>query len=149
MSSGARTERELRKSFIEWSNAGIRIPSSGSSTQLELPDVLGSVGGVLYACEVKYSSDDYARFTVQEVIDLLHFSYFWDAVPVLVCRYSHDTTLYGEVIMTEEEIPVNGDAASFSFKREERDQLNEMERLVKIPHQQTTRDLYGDPPKDE
>jgi len=133
--------------FIEWSNAGIRIPSSGSATQLELPDVLGFVDGVLFACEVKFTSNPYSRFDVQEAVDLIHFSYFWDAVPVFVSRFSQDTTLYGEACLSESEIPSESGAKSFSYHDEKRDEYRVMEELVHNPPPNTTRDVYDEPPK--
>lgn len=147
---GPTYERELRNNFFEkYNGASIRIPASGGATKLELPDIFGISNGVLYGIENKAVSRKYASFSVREVIDLIHFCYYWNAVPVLTIRFSHDTTFYGMVCLTEDDIPVRSkDVKSFSFKKPNRKQLRTIEEIVNNPPPHTTADLYDNPPKD-
>ena len=57
-SKGARRERELLSNLNERGYVGLRAPSSGSTTQRELPDIIAGKNGFSLAIEVKDSSKD-------------------------------------------------------------------------------------------
>lgn len=93
--NGSKYERQLRKWFFDNDGAAIRIPASGARTPNELPDIFGIMNDELWACELKYTSGDYARYTKEEINELKFFANLWNATPVLVARYSYDKTFYG------------------------------------------------------
>lgn len=118
VSDGSKYERELRDWFYKNDAVALRIPSSGSGTKRELPDVLGRVGGYDFAIELKYSGVDYARYSVQEANDLIDFAELWGAIPCFVARFSYDTDYY---VMTPATLPEQWeDKRTFSMPRKHR-----------------------------
>lgn len=73
-SKGARRERELLSELNKKGYVGLRAPSSGSTTQRELPDIIAGKGGDSLAIEVKASSKDKIYVDKTEINDLKIFS---------------------------------------------------------------------------
>lgn len=91
---GADIERELVNHLRRRGTPALRIPSSGSSTERELPDVLIRADGHILAAELKYTTTDTAVLHPDELAELQTFAKRWDAVPIAVARYSYDTTFH-------------------------------------------------------
>lgn len=128
---GDKYERQLRQFFFDQGGAAIRIPASGARTTDELPDIFGIMNDTLWACELKYTSEDFARFTKEEINELLYFANLWGAQPVLVCRYSYDKTFYGYPYQDMRNFAGWQDQKTVSFKRDEVDEmLDPMEEVI-------------------
>lgn len=94
MGRGADRERELRDELIGRGIGALRIPGSGGGTALDLPDLLVSGNPSLLALEVKYTTSERVYFTTDEIDALERFAELWGATPLLVSRFSRDTTWY-------------------------------------------------------
>lgn len=133
MSDGTAYEYELRDLFKnELGGGGIRVNSSGSGTKDDLPDILGTVDGVLYACELKYrgKGQNYARFKREETKDLLEFASTWNAEPCFVGRFWRDTDFYVRRHYQMAEIPELTEHDSFAIKRGNRDDYDTLTEVV-------------------
>ena len=92
---GAKYERELVNTLRAAGYGALRLPSSGSATEYELPDVLvgrpvevDSATGVvvrseLWAVELKSGKDTTLYVSKDEVADLATFAHEWGAKPLL------------------------------------------------------------------
>lgn len=86
---GDSREREMVNACLDRMHGAIRIPSSGSSTDADLPDVLASIDGALFAIEEKYRTANKRCYVgAEEAEALRRFASRWHAVPVLAVRYS-------------------------------------------------------------
>jgi Holliday junction resolvase len=88
-SKGAKGERELLDIFGEKGFVGLRAPSSGSTTQKELPDVLVGDGTCVLAIEVKRAGGDYQYIDEYEVDDLYYFAEAFGAEPYIGVRFDY------------------------------------------------------------
>lgn len=131
--TGTKYEYELRDKFREdWSGGGIRVNSSGSGTKNPLPDVLGIVDGVLYACELKYrgKSSPRANFKQQEAEDLIRFAAVWGAEPCFVARFYRDKNFYAKRYYQMAEIEKFEKYDSFSLSKHKKEQYGTLEELI-------------------
>lgn len=86
---GARGENELIKELDERGFACLRAPSSGSTTQRELPDVLAGNGSVFYAFEAKRASGDCVYLDKEEIDDLEFFAQRFGAEAIVAVRFDY------------------------------------------------------------
>jgi Holliday junction resolvase len=86
---GARRERELLSEISEYGYVGLRAPSSGSTTDRELPDVLAGKEGTSIAIEVKTSSKDVIYVDKTEIEDLQMFSEAFGAEYYLGVKFDY------------------------------------------------------------
>lgn len=84
---GARGERELLSLFGEEGFVGLRAPSSGSTTQRELPDILIGKSGYVLAIEAKRSGGKYQYLDESEIKDLYYFAEQFGAEPFIGVRF--------------------------------------------------------------
>lgn len=101
MTGGARYERELVNSLDAVGYSALRLPSSGSATARDLPDVLASTRVDLrgltveaattfsdaIAVEVKSTSETTAYADEAEIEALARFASEWGATPYLAGRF--------------------------------------------------------------
>lgn len=83
---GARGERELLEMFYEEGFVGLRAPSSGSTTDRELPDLLVGNSENFYAIEAKRKAEDKVYLPHDEVEDLAFFAEMFGAEPIVAYR---------------------------------------------------------------
>lgn len=95
-STGARYERELINIFDDAGYAALRVPSSGSATERELPDLHVGNGEHTLAIEAKYCSGDRVYLKPEKINGLCWFSDRYNSVPLVAGRWSQDTTWYFE-----------------------------------------------------
>lgn len=88
-SKGAKGERELIELFAKYDFVGLRAPSSGSTTQRELPDVLVGNGCCIFAIEAKRCGGDYKYIDEYEIDDLYYFSEAFGAEPYIGVRFDY------------------------------------------------------------
>lgn len=96
---GANYERELVRTLDALGFGALRLPSSGSATSRDLPDVLvgqptESGHASLWAVEAKCGSDTTLYCSDAEVQALRRFAETWGATPYLSARFtsrSHPT----------------------------------------------------------
>jgi len=99
---GSRRERELVGYFREGDHGtAIRIPASGSATDMDLPDVLVGfrITAVedLWAAELKTGNPDSNIYLQEDEADALaRFASAFGAKPLVGVRWDHDTTWYLE-----------------------------------------------------
>jgi len=86
---GAKGEREVLDLFDGWGFVGLRAPSSGSTTERELPDVLIGNNGYVLAIEVKRPGGDYLYLEEEEVEDLMYFSEMFGAEHYIGVRFDY------------------------------------------------------------
>ncbi len=86
---GARRERELLSILNENGYVGLRAPSSGSTTQRELPDVIAGKDGISLAIEVKASSKDKIYVDKTEIDDLKTFSDAFGSEYYLAVKFNY------------------------------------------------------------
>ena len=87
---GARLERELTNELDSLGFAVIRVPSSGSATQRDLPDVIAGNGTDTYAIEVKASKAQPIYLDGGEVDSLEHFAERFGAKPLIGARFNRE-----------------------------------------------------------
>ncbi len=87
---GDRRERELVNMLYDDDFGVTRIPSSGSSTKRELPDVLAGNGDIYMAIESKASSGSPIYIPGEEVEDLIIFSQKFGAKPRIAARFDRE-----------------------------------------------------------
>lgn len=92
--TGSDRERELARILNNQGYHVIRAPSSGSATQRSLPDLFFAKNGEKTACELKYTGEDRAYYTQDEVEALKEFAAAFSAYTRLVARFKQDTTWY-------------------------------------------------------
>ena len=97
---GARYERELVNALREAGWGALRLPSSGSATERELPDILAgtpeAVAGPdgeralssLWAVEAKCGNSSTLYVDGDEVTALIEYAQRWGARPLLGARYT-------------------------------------------------------------
>jgi len=86
---GARRERELIDELEKRDYVGLRAPSSGSTTDRELPDVLVGKSSRALAFEVKTSSGDVKYIDKEEVYDLQKFAEAFGCRCYIAMRFDH------------------------------------------------------------
>lgn len=86
---GARGERELLQVFFDEGFVGFRAPSSGSTTNRELPDVLVGNGESIFAFEAKRSGGEYKYIEEYEIADLCYFAESFGAEPYIAVRFDY------------------------------------------------------------
>lgn len=86
---GAKGERELLEIFSEYNFVGLRAPSSGSTTERELPDVLVGDGCCVFAIEAKRSGGEYKYIDKYEIDDLHYFAECFGAEPYIAVRFDY------------------------------------------------------------
>lgn len=69
---------------------GFRAPSSGSTTDRNLPDILVGNGWNFYAIEAKSSDGDVVYIDGEEVDDLKVFANSFGAVPLIAVRFDYE-----------------------------------------------------------
>lgn len=86
---GSHYERELVTAFRKAGYGALRLPSSGSATKRELPDVLaGHRSGRMFAIEAKATNEKTA-YVEREEVDALHaFASRWGAKPLISGRFT-------------------------------------------------------------
>ena len=84
---GTRAEQNLTNLIDEAGWAVMRAPSSGSSTERELPDVLAGNGSKFVAIEAKRPGDGSVYLTDAEVSALVYFSENFGATPMLGVKF--------------------------------------------------------------
>lgn len=87
-------ERQLRDWYFENGGSGVTMSNSGAGTKMDLPDVIGKYHGEEFAHEVKYSSNDYANLTKNDLEGLTRFAKNWGARPLATVRFSKDIHWY-------------------------------------------------------
>lgn len=92
-SKGAARERELVNRFDADGWGALRLPSSGSRTARELPDVLAGRKletdyGQAWAIELKSGQATTLYVDASEVDDLRAFAHRWGARPLLAARFT-------------------------------------------------------------
>lgn len=127
---GDRYERELRDFFYDRDGGAIRIPASGAANDDELPDIFGRANGEMWACELKYTSDTYARFDKQEIHELLHFSNIWEANPVLIVRFSYEKRFWAFPFQDMRNFTQWKDQKTVSFHREKKENIQLLEEVI-------------------
>lgn len=97
-SKGDRAERGLVNYLDENGWAVIRVPSSGSGTDRELPDLLAANGEKVVAIELKRTSDSTAYYDEAKVDGLCRFADLFNAAPMLGAQFDceHGDPAYGE-----------------------------------------------------
>ena len=120
---GARRERELVKELEKRGFRAMRAPSSGSTTDRELPDVLAGNGERFYAIEVKASSEDKKYIPKEEVKDLETFADAFGAEALIGMRFDYEEFAF--------------------FKKEELHSTDKNYRVdrVKVPEAQSLEEL--------
>lgn len=116
-SRGTEVENDLIRAFYDDGWAPMRAPSSGSATSRELPDVLVSKNGYTLAIELKYSSKNNVYVEKEKVGGLLWVAKHYDADPLLVARWKHDTTFYA---YRPAQLDVT-DAGKYALRKSDRD----------------------------
>lgn len=93
---GDRNERSLVNFLRDEGWRVIRVPSSGSATQEDLPDLLAgsSEHDIAVAIEAKRSGRDNIYLPPEEAESLIRFSVDYGAIPAVTARWDHDTTQY-------------------------------------------------------
>jgi Holliday junction resolvase len=86
---GARGERELLEIFYEEGFVGLRAPSSGSTTERELPDLIVGCNGQAICLEVKRCSGDYFYIDSEEIEDLYTFSDAFGTDAYIAIRFDY------------------------------------------------------------
>lgn len=78
----------------------IRVPTSGSGTEAELPDVHAGASehGFSVAIEAKRTADTRAYIDREEAMKLIKFAWDFGSIPAASGRYDDDTTQYIEHI---------------------------------------------------
>jgi len=92
--TGSDRERELARILDTQGYKVIRAPSSGSATTRALPDLFFAKNGEKTAIELKYTGEDRAYYTKEEVDALKEFAAAFNAYTRLVARFKQDTTWY-------------------------------------------------------
>jgi len=95
-SKGSRRERELRNILRELEGfIPLRMPSSGSGTNQDLPDLLvGRKVGRPLAIELKSGSEDPLYVREDETKSLNRFARAFEAIPIVAARFDGDTNYY-------------------------------------------------------
>ena len=86
-------ERELIALLWPAGFACIRSAGSGR-TRHPNPDILAANGRSVYAIECKSSAQDEIRFEKSQLDDLVSFSVFFNARPVVAVRFNHNGWLF-------------------------------------------------------
>jgi len=86
-------ERELIALLWPAGFACIRSAGSGR-TRHPNPDILAANGKRVYAIECKSSAQDEIRFEKSQLDDLVSFSVFFNAHPVVAVRFNHNGWLF-------------------------------------------------------
>jgi Holliday junction resolvase len=103
-SKGARRERELLSELNKNGYVGLRAPSSGSTTQRELPDIIAGKDGFCLAIEVKASSKDKIYVDKTEIEDLKIFSEAFGSEYYLAVKFNYCDWMFfkdDELVETE------------------------------------------------
>lgn len=87
---GDRRERELVNKLYEDEFGVTRIPSSGSSTQRELPDILAGNGDIYIAIESKASGGSPIYIKGKEVEELIKFANKFGAKARIAVRFDYE-----------------------------------------------------------
>lgn len=135
MGIGQQRERELVNFFKEnWkSGDAMRLAASGGGSTADLPDVFATVGNDLYAIEQKYAGrgQDYTSYVQnEEQVDLRNFAHVWGAEPLIVFRFSNDTTWYAVELYSDLHMEELTEAGSIGGKRKYRDRYETLEEIV-------------------
>lgn len=124
-SKGARGERELLSVFSEYDFVGLRAPSSGSTTQRELPDILVGDGSCVLAVEAKRSGGDYQYIDKYEIDDLYYFAEAFGAEPYIAVRFD-----YGDWFFFKEDELHKTDSGQYRVKNENVDKGRSISEIV-------------------
>jgi Holliday junction resolvase len=122
---GAKGERELLSLFYEEGFVGFRAPSSGSTTERELPDVLVGNGELVFAIEVKRSGGDYEYLDEYEIEDLHYFAEAFGAEPFIAVRFD-----YGDWFLFEDHELHQTDGGRYRIKKENVDKGKTISDIV-------------------
>lgn len=114
---GARRERELRNYFREMDGyTPLRMPSSGSAIDQDLPDLLVGVTDMRpLAIELKSGAGSRFYVTAEECRALRRFADRFSARPYLAGRWDGDTTYY---LVPLESAPRTEESANARLKQE-------------------------------
>ena len=118
-SKGARRERELLSNLNERGYVGLRAPSSGSTTQRELPDIIAGKNGFSLAIEVKASSKDKIYVDKTEIEDLKTFSDAFGSEYYLAVKFNYCDWMFfkdEELFETEKSYRIEKDLSEESQK---------------------------------
>lgn len=121
---GARRERELLEEFYEEGYVGFRAPSSGSTTDRELPDVIVGNSGKTISIEAKGSGGETKYISKKEVEDLIYFADQFGSEYYIAVRFDYcDWVFMGEEEMHETE-------KSYRIKKENIDKGERISEIV-------------------
>lgn len=97
---GSAMERELIE--LLWSAGFACIRSAGSGkTRHPNPDILASNSRAIYAIECKSTSKKEIRIKAAQIDELVSFSHFFNAVPVVAARFNHAPWFFLTIEMLE------------------------------------------------
>lgn len=94
MGRGSDVERELARKLDKANYHVIRSPSSGGGTARDQPDLAFAHKRQKVVLELKYTGDNTAYFTEEEVNALRRFGAAFDANVALCVRWKGDTDFY-------------------------------------------------------
>lgn len=122
---GAKGERELISLFGENGFVGLRAPSSGSTTERELPDILVGDSSSVFAIEAKRCGGDYKYIDEYEVEDLYYFAGQFGAEAYIAFRFDYDDWYF----FTKEELH-RTDGGRYRIKKENVDEGRTLQEIL-------------------
>lgn len=119
------------------SGDAFRMAASGGGSTADLPDVFATVGQKYYVIEQKYAGrgqdyTDYVQVEEQEALE--RFSQLWGATPLIVFRFSDDTTWYTVPFESDLYYQERSDSGTIGGKRKYRDRYETLEEIVNESH---------------
>ena len=105
--TGSDRERELARILDEKGYQIMRAPSSGAATKRSLPDLLYAKDGTITATELKYTGENRAYYSQEEVNALREFADAFRARVRLVARFKQDTAYHSCRLPNAERTPEN------------------------------------------
>jgi len=105
--SGSNRERELARILDAKGYQIMRAPSSGAATKRSLPDLLYAKDGIITAAEMKYTGENRAYYSKEEVEALREFADAFEARVRLIARFKQDTNYYAAMLTDAERTPEN------------------------------------------
>lgn len=123
-------ERQLRDWYFENGGSGVTMSNSGAGTKMALPDVIGKYHGEEFAHEVKYSSNDYANLTKEDIEGLVRFAKNWGARPLATVRFSKDIHWYTFEPGTDEFEKVVTKDGGMQIAREKRESYTTLNKVL-------------------
>lgn len=85
---GSLEERQVVKIFEENGYGAIRVPASGSRTNMDKPDVIAGNSRNYYAVEVKSTKNNYIYIRPEQIEELVRFSAKFGAEPLVCAKFT-------------------------------------------------------------